>query len=127
MSQEIIERFRNDGNEGPPRHLEYCLATCHSLFMHNGAVVGDQMEEELLKAVGAEIKPDCALDKSVITTLKGTNLYLLKRFEFSSDTQCMSVAVAHNNENGDIFVYTKGAPEKVKQLCLRESLPADLD
>lgn len=47
-------------------------------------------------------------------------LNVLKTFEFASEFQRMSVIV---NEKDKYWVFTKGAPEKVKSMCLDESVP----
>lgn len=40
---------------------------------------------------------------------------MIKKFEFSSSAQCMSVIVQINEER---YLFTKGAPEKISKLCI---------
>lgn len=47
-------------------------------------------------------------------------LNVLKTFEFASELQRMSVIV---NEKDNFWVYVKGAPEKVKDMCIMDSVP----
>jgi len=47
---------------------------------------------------------------------------VLRRFEFSSALQRMSV-VAKNTFDERLRVFTKGSPEKVSELCRKETLP----
>ena len=56
------------------------------------------------------------------------NFYLkyLYRSEFSSHFQSMSVIVKNNIDNS-IRLYVKGAPEKIKKECDKETIPLDLD
>ena len=56
------------------------------------------------------------------------NFYLkyLYRSEFASRFQSMSVIVRNSIDNS-IRLYVKGAPEKIKKDCDKESLPIDLD
>ena len=56
------------------------------------------------------------------------NFYLkyLYRSEFSSRFQSMSVIVKNNIDNS-IRLYVKGAPEKIKKECDKETIPLDLD
>lgn len=49
---------------------------------------------------------------------------VLKRFEFSAKLQRMSV-IASKNEN--YFVFSKGSPEKIIELCQSESVPVDFE
>ena len=50
----------------------------------------------------------------------------LFRSEFASRFQSMSVIVRNSIDNS-IRLYVKGAPEKIKKDCDKESLPIDLD
>ena len=50
----------------------------------------------------------------------------MKRFEFDSKLQRMSVVVK-NMLDGDVRAYVKGSPEKIAELCSKSSLPADYE
>jgi len=53
-------------------------------------------------------------------------LAILRRFEFSSTLQRMSVVCRDTNESQPAFkVFVKGSPEKICELCLPYSLPPD--
>ena len=57
-------------------------------------------------------------------TLNPNAVGVVRRFEFSSKHQRMSVVVRNINEA--IFrVHIKGSPEMIKELCHRESIPAN--
>lgn len=49
---------------------------------------------------------------------------ILRRFDFLSELQRMSV-IAKNENNGDRYVFVKGSPEKIQQLCKPETMPTD--
>jgi P-type E1-E2 ATPase len=49
-------------------------------------------------------------------------LLLIKKFEFSSELQRMSVVV-RNNIDREILCYIKGSPESIQSLCDEESIP----
>lgn len=53
-------------------------------------------------------------------------LGIMKRFEFDSKLQRMSVVVK-NMLDGDVRAYVKGSPEKIAELCRKSSLPADYE
>ena len=66
--------------------------------------------------------------KSQKSHKKENNFYLkyLFRSEFASRFQSMSVIVQNSIDNS-IRLYVKGAPEKIKKDCDKETLPIDLD
>ena len=49
---------------------------------------------------------------------------IIKRYDFNSSLQRMSVII---NSKKSYFAFTKGSPEKLKQLCLSDSVPPDFD
>ena len=48
---------------------------------------------------------------------------IIRRFEFSSKLQRMSVIVKTNHDDGFYRMHIKGAPEKIRELCTEESIP----
>ena len=51
---------------------------------------------------------------------------IIRRFDFSSKLQRMSVAVK-DTQTSEFRAHIKGSPEKIKQLCTPESIPQDFD
>jgi cation-transporting ATPase 13A2 len=49
-------------------------------------------------------------------------LAIIRRFDFSSKLQRMSVIVK-NLFDGSFRAYLKGSPEKIRELCMHESIP----
>lgn len=49
----------------------------------------------------------------------------LKQFPFSSNAQCMSV-ITRTLGSRQMTLYTKGAPEKILQMCNQESIPENM-
>lgn len=49
---------------------------------------------------------------------------VIKQFPFSSSLQCMSVICRILGSN-HMTAFTKGAPEKVHGMCLKDSIPSD--
>lgn len=56
--------------------------------------------------------------------LKSSGLDVLKRFEFSSALQRMSVVVKSAKED-NLIAFVKGSPEMIQSLCEEHSIPAD--
>ena len=57
---------------------------------------------------------------------KNYQLALIRRFDFSSKLQRMSVIVK-NFLDSTFRSYVKGSPEKIRELCRPESLPSNFD
>jgi len=53
-------------------------------------------------------------------------LSINKRFDFSAKLARMSV-VTTNTLSGVNRVFVKGAPEKLKELCIKNTIPGDFD
>ena len=51
---------------------------------------------------------------------------LIRRFDFSSKLQRMSV-IAKNMFDDTFRSYVKGSPERIRELCLAETLPENFD
>jgi magnesium-transporting ATPase (P-type) len=68
------------------------LSCCHSLIFHQNELIGDGMEKEIFRITQSELKEGEKGEYDVINKEK-ENFKVLKRFDFSSERQCMSVAV----------------------------------
>jgi len=53
-------------------------------------------------------------------------LAILRKFEFSSNLQRMSVVIKNKNENLS-KIYMKGSPEKIRDLCREDTVPKNFD
>lgn len=49
---------------------------------------------------------------------------LVRRFDFSSELQRMSV-ICKNDFDQSFKAFVKGSPEKISELCRRETIPQD--
>ena len=123
------------------------LATCNSLTKINGNIIGETIDLEMLKSTGwtfeecsgpftlgfyrpneellsqySSKKLDTKLDEDLQSINSVYQLDLIKRFDFVSKLQRMSVLVKNTKE--DYFkVYCKGSPEKIRELCKPETIP----
>ena len=124
------------------------LATCNSLTKINGNIIGETIDLEMIQSVGWTFE-ECSgsftlgyyrpkeellsqysskkLETKIDEDLPVNSLYqldLIKRFDFVNKLQRMSVLVKNSKE--DYFkVYCKGSPEKIRELCKPETLPAN--
>ena len=124
------------------------LACCHSLTSVNGQLIGDPLDikmfewsnwimednnenkfDELILAVVKAKQEEEKLDfenlrKSLINNNLPDQIGIIRRFDFSSKLQRMSVIV--RNLNDDKFrVYVKGSPEKMREICKAETIPKE--
>jgi cation-transporting ATPase 13A1 len=108
-----------------PFETQCVLATCHSLVLLEGDLVGDPMEKVALNAV------DWNLSKGdAVTSRKGrrATLKTVHRFHFSSSLKRMSVITAFvpaQSSGHTHLVTVKGAPEILKEMF--SSVPGDYD
>jgi len=60
--------------------------------------------------------------------LKEPSMYrsaLIRRFDFSSELQRMSVLCKNEFDEGDFKAFVKGSPEKISELCRPETIPSN--
>ncbi|KAF3479587.1 P-type ATPase [Arthroderma uncinatum] len=134
---------------GPNTAILYTMATCHSLRMVDGELIGDPLDVKMFEFTNwsyeegshntAEVYEDYEhISPSVarsslnfappgdtdLTNDDITELSILRIFEFVSQLRRSSVVVRQPGSDGvDIFV--KGAPECMKDICNSKSLPPD--
>lgn len=126
------------------------LACCHSLTMVSGGLIGDPLDIKMFESTGwlLEDNNENKFDELVLSVVKPKKnnvslnndfdsiaqsliqnelpheIGIIRRFEFSSKLQRMSVIVKNLNEN-NFRLHIKGSPEKLRELCLKESIPAN--
>lgn len=132
----------------------YTMATCHSLRLVDGELIGDPLDVKMFEWTGwtfeegeqpngfVDDEEERSLSPSVARPAAGmeydieddpsdpnrrpTELGVLKQFEFVSQLRRASVIVRQfGAKYGDIYV--KGAPECMKDICKAESFPSDYE
>ncbi|KAJ9084682.1 hypothetical protein DSO57_1021714 [Entomophthora muscae] len=133
--------------------LLHCLATCHSIKVVDGELLGDPLDLRMFEATGWTLEEggntheanasDTYQSPQLIPSMVRppnqqrfslanmddlpedyTELAILRSFEFSSSLRRMSVVVKRWRAS-TTEVYVKGAPEVIAGLCTSASLPAD--
>eukprot|EP00922_Rhytidocystis_sp_ex-Travisia-forbesii_P013479 GHVS01020192.1.p1 GENE.GHVS01020192.1~~GHVS01020192.1.p1 ORF type:complete len:1382 (+),score=212.47 GHVS01020192.1:496-4146(+) len=123
--------------------LIHCMATCHSVTWVAEHPVGDPLELLMLEYTQWALYDSHRRVYATVRTHDGPSvstadssrpvglaavqmgqatLVILKRFEFAAPLQRMSVIV---DDGQNSFVYCKGAPERVRQLCVNVSSDFD--
>lgn len=124
------------------------LACCHSLTSVNGNLIGDPLDikmfewtgwimednnenkfDELILAVvkqkqESEVVDFESLRQSILKNNLPDQIGIIRRFDFSSKLQRMSVIVRNLNED-KFRVYVKGSPEKMREICKPETIPKE--
>ncbi|PQE16569.1 p-type atpase protein [Rutstroemia sp. NJR-2017a BBW] len=131
----------------------YTMATCHSLRVVDGELMGDPLDLKMFDFTGwtfeegqqksgdvedeeaGGLSPSIArppvgmeydLDDQNDTNKSPIELGVLKSFEFVSQLRRASVIVRNFGSQG-CDVYVKGAPECMKDICRAESFPSDYE
>ncbi len=113
------------------------------LMLENGkAEVEEEKEEPYLKKISiTEMKMKCLDHPQLKLATSNTSkvipqnavemkapvqeMLILRILDFKSQLQRMSV-ITQESKTGKTYVFTKGAPEKITQLCFPETMPPDL-
>jgi cation-transporting P-type ATPase 13A2 len=132
----------------------YMMATCHSLKLIDGELLGDPLDVKMFQFTGwsyeegteesgiADDSDNSKMTPSVARPPPGQDyeasddpkssdqirieLGVLKQFEFISQLRRASVIVRQlGSTTGQVFV--KGAPECMKEICRPESFPSDYE
>ena len=127
--------------------LVECLSSCHSITRVNGKLIGDPLDIEMFNSTGWILdEPEVGGDNlnEMISAfvmpneqqrnfdwtndnpgvLKPYQLGIVRRFDFTSKLQRMSVIV-QNLRDSKYRLFTKGSPEKIMELSKPESIPAN--
>uniref|UniRef100_A0A8C9V095 ATPase cation transporting 13A2 n=1 Tax=Scleropages formosus TaxID=113540 RepID=A0A8C9V095_SCLFO len=131
----------------PPGPLLSALASCHSVALLEGQLLGDPLELKMIESTGWELEEPAESEEQVEMVMEFGNVRVLavmrppaselqpagisisepvaivQRFPFSSSLQRMSV-VTVGLGGSNALVFLKGAPEMVASLCVKDSVPA---
>ncbi|KAJ2852596.1 hypothetical protein IWW36_000225 [Coemansia brasiliensis] len=112
------------------------LATCHSLSMVDGVLVGDPLEVKMVEFTGWRLDentsttPHCAALTTTMHPPQDANLIssisIIKSFEFAPEL-CRASVVTLDLSKTMLSAFVKGAPEIVREICLPETIPSDFD
>lgn len=107
------------------------LATCHSLSRYEGALTGDPLDIKMFESTKWDFVdepvassnpkfeqacPTVRKPKRWQTNEECEEIAIVKQFTFSSSVLRMSV-LCRSSLGANMEVYTKGAPEKIVELC----------
>ncbi|KAL5467469.1 hypothetical protein EMCRGX_G031695 [Ephydatia muelleri] len=137
-SKGSISSIINDPYTLPACPLLHGMASCHSLTLINGTLIGDPLDLKIFSSTGwsfeepgEDTRRIDGIAPPIVRPPKGElesdvqEIGIVKQFAFSSELQCMSVVVKvlPSQDPAQYHLYTKGAPEKVKKMCIPETVP----
>lgn len=103
-----------------------CMTACHSLRLIEGELLGDPLDVKMFEFTGWNFTENVEGSKSAVHpgTDVGLGYVIQTEFEFVAAMRRMSV-IATKGNNG--YVFCKGAPEVMVEICERDSIPTDYD
>ncbi|XP_023338500.1 probable cation-transporting ATPase 13A3 isoform X3 [Eurytemora carolleeae] len=120
--------------------LLWSLASCHSLTIINNQLQGDPLDAKMFEGTGWDLEEPGEdaekYDKMMPTVVKPRRtsvfsmdalpleLGIIRQFPFSSSLARMSVIVRELSSS-NFIIFTKGAPEKLEDICDPSSIPHD--
>eukprot|EP00698_Gefionella_okellyi_P002841 TRINITY_DN12710_c0_g1_i1.p1 TRINITY_DN12710_c0_g1~~TRINITY_DN12710_c0_g1_i1.p1 ORF type:complete len:1132 (-),score=273.59 TRINITY_DN12710_c0_g1_i1:2313-5708(-) len=100
------------------------LASCHSLTIVDEKLIGDPLEVRLFEATSWKLDEQGQTTHVSPPSLSAADkLTVVRRFDFTSQLQRMSVCVRNNA--GEMTLFAKGAPEVIRDLSIAESVPTN--
>jgi len=100
------------------------FATCHGVYRLNNKLQGDSLDIEMLKYSKWELVNSTDSNTKFISCFendKNSQLEVKKVFEFASEHQRLSVVTLDTATN-KVYVFSKGAPEKIHSMCRPETV-----
>jgi cation-transporting ATPase 13A1 len=110
------------------------MAACHSLaFAGTGKkgvqLIGDPLEQAVVKESGYQLKGNntVLVNNGIKEGNPGKSITILHRFAFSSKLKRMTVLAVEEGGNETLLALSKGAPETIRDLLSKESIPSNYD
>ncbi|CAH0389501.1 unnamed protein product, partial [Bemisia tabaci] len=135
---QICQPTRDPSTVPCDSHLSAALASCHSLTIVKGELVGDPLDLKMFRSNDwileePQMDNESQFDPPFTSVLRPrrqaelrTTVGVVKQLPFSSDLSRMSV-VCQNLTDGKFTVYCKGAPEIIFSLCQPQLVPRDCE
>lgn len=112
------------------------MATCHSLTLLNGNLLGYTLDVKMFESIGWELEepelgiltkfekspPRIVYPKVCNDSESSPYIAVVRQFPFESLLQRMSV-ITREVKSDHFDVYIKGAPEMISSLCIQDTVP----
>lgn len=108
------------------------IVSCHSITYIDGVLIGDPLDVKMFQKTGWHLEDQHERHDHVLCSvippednIKLNRIDIIRRFDFSSKLQRMSVITSSIESN--LTAIVKGSPERIRELCLSESIPSNFD
>lgn len=102
------------------------MATCHSLRLIDDELLGDPLDAKMFEFTGWNFEEQSDGSNPIVFPKYESDGYrIMKEYEFISSLRRMTVIANDGKDNR--FVFTKGAPEVMFDICKQESLPTNYE
>lgn len=118
----VEKKSKHELNNG--KFLLAGMSTCHSLRVIDDELLGDPLDAKMFEFTKWKFE-ECPQTGKTIVSFGNQNYVVNKEFDFIAALRRMSVLV--NDDSGNNFVFTKGAPEVMIDICLPESIPSNYE
>lgn len=108
-----------------PQTTDYLImgmATCHSLRLIDNELLGDPLDMKMFEFTTWKYSEEADFPR---VSNNDQQLKIVKEFDFVSGLRRMSVIA--EAANGQQYVFSKGAPEVMVDICDGDSIPADYE
>lgn len=123
LKLKLTENCKEEIDIFPKKLIVKLFATCHNNCLIEDELLGDVLDIKMFHFSQYKFIPSYNDDLAYSVKFgEKTILNVSKIYEFESEYQCMSTIV-FDNEMNSWMVFTKGAPEKIKKICKKNSIP----
>ncbi|RLV90384.1 Vacuolar cation-transporting ATPase YPK9 [Spathaspora sp. JA1] len=103
------------------KYLLGCMTTCHSLRSIDNELLGDPLDVKMFGFTNWNYNEE---NNHPIVSQNNIQYEIIHEFEFLASLRRMSVVTKNKT---DLYVFTKGAPEVIREICQVDTLPSNYD
>lgn len=122
IDMEAASGIKSSHDSNNTKFLLGGMTTCHSLRLIENELLGDPLDSKMFEFTRWNFSEDDTGKSRVYSDEKAYTI--VKEYEFVSTLRRMSVLASTIESN---YIFTKGAPEVMSDICVPESLPSNYE